>query len=684
MLNLFFLYFVLIIHICILVVRSNDHYTKAKYDGHFQIEYYRGLKYSSHFSKILKAETIEKFDCDDSFWDGISILSSCKRKAIIFKISLNNDFLLAKNYNSELSFLIKHEEISEYLIPDIIVANEKRRKIYDGIIADRDTFLCNLHNCDIGGSRDCRDGYDDSRHYRWRTIFYVAFKKSEGYENIILKLIPRNDVNKYVFSVVFCPNDDWIENSIFSKYKVDYSNQLGSVEMGKFTDRLLLKLAYCHNNNKTFIKCGTLKQKTMPHIDVGYDCYKYTDPEGSKIFNQGQVLKDMVVKPGHKIMCDEEDLFHDAYATVSVLPPERNYLEHDAFKVNIVNKKSNLYPDQRLQLVNFANIQKNYPDAGRFLGYVINYEPKCKVPRVEVRLRLEINDIIQTSKKMYNKNLGEIDTYVVDKTDMNNSRIGCHVDLDKKRHPNLDDFYENQCRTWLYMYNQQNTGYQSISNISLLQSNRKYKCVLEVKDRFPINRKSSIIYETEFSIHLIDSRFNKSSSKNSSFKEPNFKKIKSDNTNFGVWIIFVVFIIVTTLLIVGIIILKKFKKKKPNNSTSASSSTSQSTTKSSTVVSNIINVPIIQKKNVGKTHMNIVKTVVAKNANTNNKLINFKQKVVGKNSNINLVKQTENTPKKIVAKNSNINLVKQAKNAPQKIAAKTLNLMNQTKNVPKK
>uniref|UniRef100_A0A0N5C3M6 Ig-like domain-containing protein n=1 Tax=Strongyloides papillosus TaxID=174720 RepID=A0A0N5C3M6_STREA len=352
-------------------------------------------------------------------------------------------------------------------------------------------------------------------------------------------------------------------------------------------------------------------------------------------------------------MCHGKNLFEENHKTISVFSPENDYSKTDTLQVTIVNEKPNLYPGQRLQIVTLLDIQNSYPKAGKYLGYVINYEPKCRVPYLKVKLYLKISETIQNFENKADDTFGKINIYVVDRRGINNVSVGCHVVFEGKKHPAFNDFYENCCQPSLLMRDEKTNNLKEVLNIQSLEPNKKYICALKVKNAILTNEKQKFIHDTEFTIH---------------FTDPSYAK----------WIILGVSFSIILVLIVGLIILKKsqLRKKEPNNS--LSTDTSQSTSTTSTIISRVSNVPIIQKKGAVKKCTNTPKTMVTQNSSTNNKGINFGQKVVGNNSN--LINQTKNAPKKIATKNSNNNLINQTKNTPKKVVAKIIN-QNKISNV---
>uniref|UniRef100_A0A0N5B6V0 6-cysteine protein n=1 Tax=Strongyloides papillosus TaxID=174720 RepID=A0A0N5B6V0_STREA len=577
MAKVFYLHLAFIIHTCMYdffngfpdSFQENDDYLNNPYIAeNFQLEYSRGSVDPIYFSETLKGQKIIEY-----------ITSHCvknmKRNVNVYKLSLENKFLTASKYNDDLVLSIK--EVTKNVKRDVYTSRRYGNAWegrFDGFV---DSLFCNLYYCEIGSLDNCDWGAGDADSSgilskainRLTHYYYIGFIKSEMYPNLILKFIPKNNNNKYVFNVVFCPSKKWVIERRDVGYFLDDSNLVDTIKMNQLNEELFLKLAYCHNNKGTFINCGRLDQKYMPSINVGYECNDYNKEESNRIHNKDEKKTDMLVISNDVLMCSGHSIFKSSSRIVSVLPPENNYIKAGTFKVSIVNQTTNLYPEQKLQLIDVNDITETYPKAGTYLGFVVNYEPKCNVPYLNVKLFLKISDSIQKFENKADDIFGKIDTYIVDRRKMNNAHVGCHVVFEGKKHPAFNDFYENFCQPSLLMLDGKTGKFIEITDIQSFQPNNKYICALRVKNANSKNGKQRYIHKTEFTITLIDS-------------------------NFTVWIIFGIFIIIAVLLIVGLLILKKFKRKKSNNNSSTSSS--QSTTKSSTVVSTISNVPIIKKK----------------------------------------------------------------------------------------
>uniref|UniRef100_A0A0N5BE28 Glycoprotein n=1 Tax=Strongyloides papillosus TaxID=174720 RepID=A0A0N5BE28_STREA len=580
---------------------------------------------------------------------------------------------------------------------------------------DPDYLTCDLYLCHLGivyncpGMKDyCSDPHDIVN------FFYIGFVRSNKFNNMILKLIPTSKTNKYIYSVVVCPNRGWINGVAHSDFHHDYTNYITKITVRSPIRTYVLKFVYCHQNNgkDTFVSCGTLNQDFLPKIDVGYECDDYNNWRANKIINDNEKEIDMTFMSDNKLICNGVDIYSSDPKVVAIFESGNIYNpDGDSYRGNLVHGKMNLYPGQKLHAIDreyiYNEIQNNRVDI--YLGFAFMYQAKCKVPYLNATLRLKIDGKVQTVNKHMVQNIHELDNYVFERTGKKNIPVGCDVVLEKEKHPSLTDFYKKCCNPSLVIPNDENKFIQ-VFGIMYLEPNRKYVCTMSNGDS--VNNgywRPKQITDTKFNVKLIDKIHEDLSDSNNSTDSNDFNNFIDfngfDNTSdYIIWIIFGVFIVVSVISIVGLIILKKIQLKKKKSNNSSSTSSSKSTIKSSTVISKVSNVPIIQKKNAFKTYTNMAKTMVTKNLDMNNKVTNFGQKVVGKNSNLinqiqngtknvvaknsnlNLTNQTQNATKNVVAKNSNLNLANQTQNATKNVIAKNpnINLVNQVKNTPKK
>uniref|UniRef100_A0A0K0F1I4 Uncharacterized protein n=1 Tax=Strongyloides venezuelensis TaxID=75913 RepID=A0A0K0F1I4_STRVS len=256
------------------------------------------------------------------------------------------------------------------------------------------------------------------------------------------------------------------------------------------------------------------------------------------------------------------------------------------------SKNTNLYADDRLNCLNvfdFYNVKQwEYEN---YVGYAINYEPKCIVPHLNAKLRFKINDTVQGIDNKIDVKFGRKDIYTFHRREIKNSSIGRHTVVGGFEHPTFSDFYELLHSASFSMFDKTIGKHIEVKNDQQLVSNKIYKCILmNVNSK---NKKPNYIKETKFIIELT-------------------------GENSYIWIIFL-----------DLWFTKKYnQKKKQNNSSSTNSSmsSSQSTTKSSTVVSKISIIPTTKSKNVAAKSMNMAKTMVNKNLNINNKVISLNKK----------------------------------------------------------
>uniref|UniRef100_A0A0N5C4H1 EGF-like domain-containing protein n=1 Tax=Strongyloides papillosus TaxID=174720 RepID=A0A0N5C4H1_STREA len=476
----------------------------------YQLEYSRGLSQPIYFSKILKGQKIDKYTksyCHDNI----------ERSVNVYKLSLTDDFLKSEKYNDKLVLSIN--EVVRKVKIELYISRPYANLIGDSFEVLTKHLFCNLRYCEIGFFHSCdRNSQNSGIFGALLTVFrsemfgyyYIGFTSSNEYRNLILKLIPKNNDNKHVFNVVFCPGENWVHKRSEVDYFLDDSNLVGAILMDNSTRRLFLKLAYCHNNNnKIFIKCGRLDQKYMSSIDVGYECNDYNKEEANRIHNKDEKKTDMLVISNDILMCNGHNIFKSSSIIISVLPPENNFNKAGIFKVSKVNQTTNLYPEQELQLIDVNDIIKTHSGATEYLGYVVNYEPKCRVPYLNVKLYLKISDTIQKFENKANDNFGKIDTYVVDRKGINSVPVGCHVVFDEKKHPAFNHFYENCCQPSLLMFNGKTKKFIEITDIQSFQPNNMYKCALKVKNANSKSGQQKYIHETDFTINLIDPSLNK-------------------------------------------------------------------------------------------------------------------------------------------------------------------------------
>uniref|UniRef100_A0A0K0EW82 6-cysteine protein n=1 Tax=Strongyloides venezuelensis TaxID=75913 RepID=A0A0K0EW82_STRVS len=576
---------------------------------------------------------------------------------ILYKLQLQRNFLIDRIYGGEMRIFFKNVPAKKYETYELSRTYEVTIEI---ILNGFYSLRCNLYSCQIGAFYYCNffeifyKIYKCSKNpYESNDYIYIGFTKSHEYDNFVLKLIPKSNTNKDIFSIVVCPGPDWMPKSSNSDYIGTWENYLLTLKLKDFSKEYFLKYAYCHDVGvKTFVKCGNLKQKFLPSIDVGYQCEDYNNEEANRIYNKDK--KNSVASlSGNELICKDTMLYESKLVVIAFLPPGNQYYNIHEYSIEKLVNQTKIYVGHRLHILNYDDFIKRRWGIENSFGYVLNYEAKCSVPTISANLRLKINGTVQGFENKIDEKFGREDIYTFHSREINNSSIGCHIVLDGFEHPAFKDFYGHIYSTSLMMFDETIKKYIKVDGVQNLVSNRKYKCGLIIKGRNSKIQKPDYIKETEFIINII------------------YEKTHESNT----WIIFVISILVIVILLIGLLFLKKLKskKKKPKSGSSTSSSTSQSTTKTSTVISKISNAPIIKTNNADKTCTKMAKTIATKNIVKNNKVTNFGQKVIGIGKNSNLINQANNTPKKVIVKNSNINLVNQAKNVPKKIVGKITN-----------
>uniref|UniRef100_A0A0N5B9N9 Uncharacterized protein n=1 Tax=Strongyloides papillosus TaxID=174720 RepID=A0A0N5B9N9_STREA len=253
----------------------------------------------------------------------------------------------------------------------------------------------------------------------------------------------------------------------------------------------------------------------MPSIDVGYECEKYNDEEANRIHNKDEKHNETSLL-NNEIMCKDVVMNKSSSLVIAFLPPGNNHDNASTFKLNVFDKNTKLYSGHRLHFVNDNDFSNKTWDIERSTGYAINYEPKCKVPNLNATLSLEINDVVQEFKNHSDKNSGGLGTYTFLSREIENASIGCNIVLDKTKHSAFNNFYELLYSTSLSIFDETTKQYKEVQNIQELVSNKKYKCILNIKGNNSRTEKPQFIKETEFIINLIYENSNNSSKLNKS------------------------------------------------------------------------------------------------------------------------------------------------------------------------
>uniref|UniRef100_A0A0N5C017 Ig-like domain-containing protein n=1 Tax=Strongyloides papillosus TaxID=174720 RepID=A0A0N5C017_STREA len=375
-------------------------------------------------------------------------------------------------------------------------------------------------------------------------------------------------------------------------------------------------MPYQNSSSEIFLKCGQIKQKYVPPIDVGYACC-FADNEtvltylGHDQFHFNNM--NLNIDSYNGLLHNElGNLLNSSFISLLILLPENNFNSTSAV-IGRYNNDSKLYSGQTVFVLPLKWYEEsNYKVSAFPSGYPFHYNSQFLVPNIETTLRLKANDKVQRFKTT-NSSEGT-DIYTIDLREMNNGHVGCHAVPDNITHPGFKDFYEKRYKTNLLMFDEKTDKYLEVYDIKSLVSNSKYKCVINVDTITSDNKKPKFIKETNFTISF------------------------SNESSFTTWIIIGVSVSIISLLVIGLIIYKKLKPRKieSDNTPSIGISTPTSTSKSSTVTTSVVNAPIIQNKKVAPLSNSIGKKIVTKNSNinANNQMKKVTNKTVAKKSNV--------------------------------------------------
>uniref|UniRef100_A0A0N5BZJ9 6-cysteine protein n=1 Tax=Strongyloides papillosus TaxID=174720 RepID=A0A0N5BZJ9_STREA len=552
------------------------------------------LRYKFESSNITKRYK-ENYGVKEEYVEEKLHNQNGKRKVIVFKIPLGSHNFTHRDINKRL--LMQFFNNNDSITNDIYASEES--SVQDNSTSSDNTIYCTFKYCKIGFMyyKQNSSNHNVSKDIaNVNEIFYVGFIKTNEFSNLILKILPTHG-SKYTFNIVLCPDQKWISSKHSPKYIPNTNNTMKFPASYKNTNNQIYKFLYCHNgNDKKFLSCGRLEQLFMPPIDVGYDCTKLNSKNDNYTNNAGEKEINLAVTFDYKFSCNKKNILDSKYVTYGILTPEDNY-KSNSLITTFFDKNFKLYSKQRIIMIHLDELNiTNFNNTEDLMGHTFTYEPKCIVPDLETTLHLKINETVQNFEIKTEKNSKEVKNYIIDKREMKNVPVRCHVVPDKIKNPAFDNFYEYHYSTSLLMFDQTTSRYKKVGDLQSLISNAKYKCILNTNYGIPKHGQLNYIKESEFTIILIES------------------------TSIDMYL-FGALIIVALLSIVGIFILWKFQ---PNNkkaddsistSLSSSTSTSPSRSKSSSVISNVHNVPIIQKKAVNIGTKNIAKKVAGKNAN---------------------------------------------------------------------
>uniref|UniRef100_A0A0N5BJN4 Tyrosine-protein phosphatase domain-containing protein n=1 Tax=Strongyloides papillosus TaxID=174720 RepID=A0A0N5BJN4_STREA len=550
---------------------------------------------------------------------------------------MTKQFLTFPMYDGEMRLFLYNIPLTRYYTSSLL---PREPIMKNGKATTEQSYLaCNLYKCQIGFLYFCTDNNPHCiDHTKGEDYIYIGITKSAEYHNFVMKLIPKSSNNKNIFSVIVCPGPTWLTEFSNSQYIETANNYLMNSTFGTNTNSYTLKYMYCNGIGvKTFVKCGYLKQKFMPSIDVGYQCDVYNDEEANRIHNKDEKVSEISLS-NNELMCEDVILHNPSTKAIAFLPPGNNHDNVERFEISRFDINTKLYFGHRLHYLNDKDFSNKTWDIERSIGYAINYEPRCKVPNLDAKLRLRINGIVQESKNKTDNNSGGMETFTFLSKEMKNASIGCQIVLDKMEHSAFNNFYELLYSTSLSIFDETTKQYKEVQNIQELVSNGKYRCILNIKGSNYEIEKPRHISESEFIINLINENTDNSSDSN----------IPDDSLTIYMWIVFAVPLIITILVIVGHIIITKYKlkvkisKKDLSTSSSTSASTSQQITKSSTVISKVPETKAVNKPK------NISKKMTTMNSVTSNEVTNSEQSGVSTDSS--MTNKTKKSPIRLVAK----------------------------------
>uniref|UniRef100_A0A0N5BG48 EGF-like domain-containing protein n=1 Tax=Strongyloides papillosus TaxID=174720 RepID=A0A0N5BG48_STREA len=531
------------------------------------------------------------------------------KEVFLFKLPLPDNFDEFGNPGStEIKFFYNEQEISEIRLPEVSSKNFVLKE------ANVNVTSCSLKNCAMGALfykniSGALPGPPDFP--KFHKIFYVAYEATEKYKFLFLKFLG-NFNHKDKLNVIACPHETWISEHSLLEYIADKNNIIPFPEKNE-SDKYYYyyKLNHYQNTSSEIaLKCGHIKQRNMPPIDVGYACCSKQKSElglRSLIFPNYLNKKSLTIDSNNVLSDDEHgSLLNSSLIAYYILSPDNNF-NSNSIVFGRYNSNSKLYSGQSVLaldkddykifsiLINSGDNENTYYFHSQFL-----------VPNIKATLRLKVNGVVQEFKTA--KNSESMDTYTVDLGGMNNGLVGCHAVPDNITHPGFKDFYEKRYRTELFVIDKNTNMSIKVNDTKSLVANSTYKCALYNGTTNYKNLTEKYIKETKFTIHLVEP-INSNKSTDST---------KSKST---IWIIVGVSVgavlIITLLLLAGLIFYKKRLLKKKGSKSSLSSRKSQPISKSSSVIENDFNVSMIQKKATNAGSKNIVKSKIVLNANPN-------------------------------------------------------------------
>uniref|UniRef100_A0A0N5C1D2 6-cysteine protein n=1 Tax=Strongyloides papillosus TaxID=174720 RepID=A0A0N5C1D2_STREA len=432
----FYIHLKSIIPTCILfgLITIKNLFRAEEFELKLELEYYRNGLQKPIFLGPSKGEIKEHMMFK---FNGIDVTQSQS----VYKIHLPREYSTDDEYNNELLMSIKTIP-NKFDLTDRLQPRPKTYTFHDSNVP-KNFLVCNLFKCQIGIVFMRSGDYRSVDSIETRIFFYIGFTKSDEYDNLVLKFIPKVKSDKYIFRVIVCPGASWLSSFSNSEYIETSNNYITKLDWKKNSGRYILKYMYCNENGvTTFVKCGYLKQIYMPSIDVGYECSKNNDKKNISIHNVLKKETNMSSLSSGQLMCDKTVINEPTSLVIDFLPPGNNYNDVNAFKIGRFTINTKLYSGHKLHCVNEEKISQMESEFISSFGHELNYVAKCKVPPLNATLRLKVNGIVQEFKNKTEDNFGKKNIYTFDKREMRDASIGCHAVPDEMEHPAFSDFYE--------------------------------------------------------------------------------------------------------------------------------------------------------------------------------------------------------------------------------------------------
>uniref|UniRef100_A0A0N5C2S3 EGF-like domain-containing protein n=1 Tax=Strongyloides papillosus TaxID=174720 RepID=A0A0N5C2S3_STREA len=541
------------------------------------------------------------------------------KQLILFKLPLLN-YIGNSGYRIDIMLKFSHngENIYEIMIPKISNV-ELELSPFDNCIR------CNIESCEIGAVFSKVPFTPEPITGDFQNIdkiFYVVFEATKEHKYFVFANLPRIS-QKNILDVVPCPYERWISSHSISEYIVDKNNIIPFPNNNVSDKYYYYKIShYQKSDDEIFLKCGQIKQKNVPPIDVGYafsnaEAETVRTYEGHNSFHYENM--DLSIDSHNGLSHNKlGSLLNSSFISLHILLLENN-INSTSVEIGKYNSDSKLYSGQTvfvLPLEWYNTSNDVVDDLNR--KYPFRYDSQFLIPNIETTLRLKVNGVVQKFKTA--KNSESMDTYTVDLGGINNGLVGCHAVPDNITHPGFKDFYEKRYRTELFVIDKNTNMSIKVNDTNSFVENSTYKCALYNGTTNYKNLTEKYIKETEFKIYIIKSN-NLDGSNDLNGSNDSNKSTDSTKSKSTIWIIVGVSVgavlIITLLLLAGLIFYKKRLLKKKGSKNSLSSRKSQPISKSSSVIENDFNVSMIQKKATNAGSKNIVKSKIVLNANPN-------------------------------------------------------------------